>query len=191
MLDLKQKHANAFEARFARDQAAGTARQSQTIMVFTIVTIVFLPLSFIAAFFAINVREFPRLDGQSSLPLAYVSKYMFGIGFAVSIPLVVIALSLDDIGDMFRQLRRWNNRRKTLRREKSSDDRPSEGTLDMLRFENALSIARSARKSVETDWIRERLAPSNRPTSAIAGREKATGFRMRLSADIERGGAIN
>jgi hypothetical protein len=33
MLDLKQKHANAFEARFARDQAAGTARQSQTIMV--------------------------------------------------------------------------------------------------------------------------------------------------------------
>ncbi|PMD38419.1 hypothetical protein L207DRAFT_68217 [Hyaloscypha variabilis F] len=191
MLDLKQKHANAFEARFARDQAAGTARQSQTIMVFTIVTIVFLPLSFIAAFFAINVREFPRLDGQSSLPLAYVSKYMFGIGFAVSIPLVVIALSLDDIGDMFRQLRRWNNRRKTLRREKSSDDRPSEGTLDMLRFENALSIARSARKSVETDWIRERLAPSNRPTSATAGREKATGFRMRLSADIERGGAIN
>jgi hypothetical protein len=38
MLDLKQKHANAFEARFARDQAAGTARQSQTIMVFTIVS---------------------------------------------------------------------------------------------------------------------------------------------------------
>jgi Mg2+ and Co2+ transporter CorA len=45
LLDLKQKHANAFEARFARDQAAGTARQSQTIMVFTIVTIIFLPLS--------------------------------------------------------------------------------------------------------------------------------------------------
>lgn len=36
LLDLKQKHANAFEARFARDQAAGTQRQGQTIMVFTI-----------------------------------------------------------------------------------------------------------------------------------------------------------
>ncbi|KAE9368720.1 hypothetical protein N431DRAFT_63393 [Stipitochalara longipes BDJ] len=191
MLDLKQKHANAFEARFARDQAAGTARQSQTIMVFTIVTIVFLPLSFIAAFFAINVREFPRLDGNSSLPLAYVSKYMFGIGFAVSIPLVVIALSLDDIRDMFRQLRRWINRRKTLRREKTSDDRHGEGTLDMLRFENALSIARSARKSVETDWIRERLSASNRPTSATAAGEKPTGFRMRVSADVERGGVFN
>jgi hypothetical protein len=191
MLDLKQKHANAFEARFARDQAAGTARQSQTIMVFTIVTIVFLPLSFIAAFFAINIREFPRLDGNSSLPLAYVSKYMFGIGLAVSIPLVVIALSLDDIGDMFRLLRRWINRRKSLRKEKPFDDGSGETTLDMLRFEHPLSIARSARKSVETDWIRERLSLPNRPTSATAAREKPTGFRMRASADIERGGVLS
>ena len=34
LLDLKQKQANAFEARFARDQAAGTVRQGQIIMVF-------------------------------------------------------------------------------------------------------------------------------------------------------------
>jgi hypothetical protein len=191
MLDLKQKHANAFEARFARDQAAGTARQGQTIMVFTIVTIVFLPLSFIAAFFAINIREFPRLDGNSNLPLAYVSKYMFGIGFAVSIPLIVIALSLDDIATMTRQLRRWNNRRKTLRKENTSEDGPGETTVDMLRFEHALSMARSARKSVETDWIRERLSGSGRPMSVTAPREKPTGFRMRVSADIERGEVFN
>ena len=58
LLDLKQKHANAFEARFARDQAAGTTRQSKTIMVFTIVTIVFFPLSFITSIFTINMKEF-------------------------------------------------------------------------------------------------------------------------------------
>ncbi len=190
MLDLKQKHANAFEARFARDQAAGTARQSQTIMVFTIVTIVFLPLSFIAAFFAINIREFPRADGGTDIPLAYVSKYMFGIGFAVSIPLIVIALSLEDIGIMIRQLRRWNSRRKT-EKESCFNDGSGETTLDMLRFEHALSIARSARKSVETDWIRERISGSGRPTSATAPREKPTGFRMRGSADVERGRVFN
>ncbi|KAL5394219.1 hypothetical protein PMIN06_009108 [Paraphaeosphaeria minitans] len=108
LLDLKQKHANALEARFARDQAAGTARQSQTIMVFTIVTIIFLPLSFIAALFAINVREFPHLPGgdQPSLPLAYVAKFMFGLGFALSIPMVCIALGLDAIGDFGREVRR-------------------------------------------------------------------------------------
>lgn len=187
MLDLKQKHANAFEARFARDQAAGTARQSQTIMVFTIVTIVFLPLSFIASFFAINIREFPRFDGNSSLPLAYVSKYMFGIGFAVSIPLIVIALSLGDIGDMFRQFKMWISHRRTLRKKKAFDDGTDAPTLDMLRFEHAISVARSARKSVDTDWIRERLSMSARPTSGTAAREKPTGFRMRVSADVERG----
>ena len=69
LLDLKQKHANAFEARFARDQAAFTGRQGQTIMVFTIVTIVFLPMSFIAAFFAIPVKEFAHENGAPSLPL--------------------------------------------------------------------------------------------------------------------------
>jgi Mg2+ and Co2+ transporter CorA len=46
LLDFKQKHANAIEARFAREQAEFTAgqadltrRQGETIMIFTIVTI--------------------------------------------------------------------------------------------------------------------------------------------------------
>jgi ankyrin repeat protein/Mg2+ and Co2+ transporter CorA len=114
LLDLKQKHANAFEARFARDQAAGTARQSQTIMVFTIVTIVFLPLSFIAALFTINIKEFPHPDDSDEpiLPMSYVFKYVFGIGLAISIPFIAIALSFDTIGDFFREVRRrWRDRR--------------------------------------------------------------------------------
>lgn len=199
MLDLKQKHANAFEARFARDQAAGTMRQGQTIMVFTIVTIVFLPLSFIAAFFAINVREFPRAaDGQgTSLPLRWVAKYMFGIGLAVSIPLILIALSLDDIADLFKHIKIWWGRR-TLRREakllEGSEGVDSE-SLNVLKLQQALSRARSGRKSVETEWIRERLSTSRRPdTSGTREGERlgvggtiSTGFRIRGSMDVERG----
>lgn len=45
-------------------------------MVFTIVTIVFLPMSFIAAVFAINIQEFPKADGQTSLPWSFVAKFM-------------------------------------------------------------------------------------------------------------------
>jgi ankyrin repeat protein/Mg2+ and Co2+ transporter CorA len=154
LLDLKQKHANAFEARFARDQAAGTARQSQTVMVFTIVTIVFLPLSFIAAFFTINIREFPRLQGGSepSLPLSYVSKYMFGIGFLISIPLVVIALSLDAIGDSFREVkRRWRERgskrrdQATVAGAMSSEKVDITYTVDTLALQEVLSAGRSTR----------------------------------------------
>ena len=117
LLDLKQKHANAFEARFARDQAAGTTRQGKMILVFTIVTIIFLPLSFIASIFDIDIVEFPRgPDGDQQLRLSYVAKYTFGIGFAISIPLIAIALSVDDIGDgcqeAIRRVRRWLTQRK-------------------------------------------------------------------------------
>ncbi|KAI9368107.1 hypothetical protein BJX61DRAFT_242121 [Aspergillus egyptiacus] len=111
LLDLKQKHANAFEARFARDQAAGTTRQGKILMVFTIVTIVFLPLSFITSIFTIELPEFER-----RLNLAYVFKYTFGIGFGISIPLVLLALVLDDIGDAFqeglRRVRGWARKRR-------------------------------------------------------------------------------
>ena len=108
VLDLKQKHANALEARFQRDQAQTTARQGRTIMVFTIVTIIFLPMSFMAAFFAINIADFPHDSryGGSGLPLGFVAKYMFGIGLAVSIPLIIIAFVFSDIKEWIVTARR-------------------------------------------------------------------------------------
>ncbi|OTA93207.1 hypothetical protein M434DRAFT_309396 [Hypoxylon sp. CO27-5] len=113
LLDLKQKHSNALEARFAGDQAVIAAKQGQTIMVFTIVTIIFLPMSFIAAFFAINLQEWQ--EGPLTIP--YVSKYMFGIGLGISIPLIAMAFAVTDISDAVRDLldtgRRWfKSRRK-------------------------------------------------------------------------------
>ncbi|KAI0195710.1 hypothetical protein EV127DRAFT_327710, partial [Xylaria flabelliformis] len=91
LLDLKQKHSNALEARFAGDQAVIAAKQGQTIMVFTIVTIVFLPLSFIASFFAINFVEW---QDSIQLSIPYVSRYLFGVGFAISIPLIALAFTV-------------------------------------------------------------------------------------------------
>lgn len=165
LLDLKQKHANAFEARFARDQAAGTARQSQTIMVFTIVTIIFLPLSFIAALFTINIKEFPHEPGgdEPSLPMSWVFRYMFGIGLAISIPFIAIALSYDAIGDFFREVRRrFRDRRNPPLQQNNSNkftiDDPNADIkyeVDMRALEQALSAGRSTmrgdgRRSVES-----------------------------------------
>ncbi|EPE30724.1 Ankyrin repeat-containing protein [Glarea lozoyensis ATCC 20868] len=196
MLDLKQKHANAFEARFARDQATSTARQSQTVMVFTIVTIVFLPMSFIAAFFAINIREFQQRDG--GLGLGYVSKYMFGIGLSISIPMIFVAFYLDDIGEFLRRLRNWNSERKRLKRQRHySGNGEVDGLnlgigisgLEAMRMEQVLSV----RKSADTEWVRERLSMGQRPATARSSiirpvmKREITGFRMRESGDIERG----
>lgn len=195
MLDLKQKHANAFEARFARDQAAGTNRTSQIVMVFTIVTIIFLPLSFIAAFFTINIQEFPgqaqaSSNSSSGLPLAYVSKYMFGIGFAISIPLILIALSLDNIADGFAALR---SRLATKRRKKELLKRERE-TEAMHR---TLTDGKSHTDEEEEpdEWANHlsmgrtrspRLSHETAGTAARREREKITGFRMRISAEVER-----
>jgi ankyrin repeat protein/Mg2+ and Co2+ transporter CorA len=108
VLDLKQKHANALEARFARDQAQGTARQGRTIMVFTIVTIVFLPLSFIAAFFAIDIIELhPAPNTGSGIHLQYVAKWLFGVGFAVCMPSILCAFIFADVHGWMWSLKSW------------------------------------------------------------------------------------
>jgi len=52
-----------------------------------------------AAFFTLNVVDFPyeTSNGEKGLKLSWVSKYLFGIGFALSIPLIALALSINDI----------------------------------------------------------------------------------------------
>ncbi|KAK3676417.1 hypothetical protein LTR78_003693 [Recurvomyces mirabilis] len=106
LLDLKQKHANAM-------QATDTARQGKTLMVFTIVTVIFLPLSFLAAFFAINVTQFPHQgkDGGLQMSLSYVSSYVFGIGSAIALLCVIFAWSAEKLDilriHMQRSTRLW------------------------------------------------------------------------------------
>ncbi|OQE11585.1 hypothetical protein PENVUL_c002G01829 [Penicillium vulpinum] len=57
LLDLKQNEATIIEAQ-------ATRRQSDSVMAFTLVTIVFLPGSFMASLFALNVSEFPHEGGS-------------------------------------------------------------------------------------------------------------------------------
>ncbi|KAL4975881.1 hypothetical protein BDW66DRAFT_63176 [Aspergillus desertorum] len=57
LLDLKQKQASVDESRLARWEAEVTQSQSRAVMVFTIFTVIFLPLSFFTSLFGINARE--------------------------------------------------------------------------------------------------------------------------------------
>jgi Mg2+ and Co2+ transporter CorA len=139
LLDLKQKHANAFEARFARDQAAGTIRQGRTILVFTIVTVIFLPLTFIAGVFAINLQDWP-----APLTLPYVSEYIFGIGLGISIPCIVIAMTVDEIFSFFSKIKGMVSK---LWPRHNDDNRDTKQQL--LIMEESLSMAKSMRQSVE------------------------------------------
>ncbi|KAH8202507.1 hypothetical protein TruAng_003315 [Truncatella angustata] len=95
LLDLKQKHSNALEARFASEQALSAAREGQTVMVFTIVTIIFLPMSFIAAYFGIG------MDAFSDLHTEYVARWTFGGGLAISAVFIFMAFTVVDITRAF------------------------------------------------------------------------------------------
>ncbi|KAJ5715365.1 uncharacterized protein N7483_012546 [Penicillium malachiteum] len=68
LLDLKQKEATIIEAQ-------ATRRQSDSVMVFTVVTVIFLPASFLASLFALNVVEYPH-RGDS---VAFQGRWIFPI----------------------------------------------------------------------------------------------------------------
>ncbi|KAI0454313.1 hypothetical protein F5B21DRAFT_475697 [Xylaria acuta] len=57
-----------------------------------IVTIIFLPVSFIATLFMVDLSDWPTL-----LTLPYIAMYTFGIELGTSIPLVIVAMTVSDI----------------------------------------------------------------------------------------------
>lgn len=154
VLDLKQKHANAVEARFQRYQAQEATRQGQTIMVFTVVTIVFLPLSFLASLFTINIIEFPRpIDvNGGELHLKWVLKYVLGIGLGVSVPLILFAFVVGDVKAWWveRRLNKYHIKRRqngpSLKMVGTGDARDQDGVSD--RFSWTRNLLRKRRTQV-------------------------------------------
>lgn len=107
LMDLKQKAANAWEAKEARETAVAAGKQGNTVLVFTVVTIIFLPLSFMSSFFAIGVAAFPHNaeSGEVNWPLGTVMGLLFGVSLCVSIPLIIFALNMDYFTSVYKELR--------------------------------------------------------------------------------------
>ncbi|KAF7533567.1 hypothetical protein G7054_g6956 [Neopestalotiopsis clavispora] len=99
LLSLKQQQASIIDARAALDTANESYKQGRTIQAFTIVTIVFLPLGFIAAFFGMNNVE---INDAPWMSLWQQIKWMFG-GTAV---VIFVSISLA-FGSWFRDLSAW------------------------------------------------------------------------------------
>ena len=91
LLDMKQKQANIVEAHLAREQTEVAADQSRSIMIFTIFTIIFLPLSFFASVFGINAREWSGVS--ENLRLHTILSYMGSISIAVIVVALLVAFN--------------------------------------------------------------------------------------------------
>ena len=83
---MKQQQANVLEARSAREIAQASERQSEAVMLFTVITVVFLPLSTIASIYGMNASEFT--NNAKAPRLKHIWKVLFGI----SMPLVFLIL---------------------------------------------------------------------------------------------------
>ena len=94
LLEHKQRYANAIDANFAREQAKSAEVGNRTLLVFTIVTIIFAPMSFLAAFFAINTSEVPvnfKQEGLSGLDVVY--RFVVGLGLGTAGFIIFVALT--------------------------------------------------------------------------------------------------
>jgi hypothetical protein len=111
LLDLKQKHATVTEARFAGNRADETARQGNTIMFFTVVTIIFGSTSFVISFFALNITAFPKNgDGDTAWDLGRIVGLVAGVSVGLALPLVLIAFMINPIKEYLDKRRRPDRR---------------------------------------------------------------------------------
>lgn len=183
-------------------------------MVFTIVTIIFLPMSFIASFFAINFE-----DWGDRLTIDYVSRYMFPIGLAISFIFVTAAFRVEDISDV------WKNSVRGIRpkvmgvlrgkggRNPSRSRSPGRGasrgeeeskatwagiansgtwksTADETKDPRPRGRGRTAKQSLERDLYRGPsvgFSPLRNNGARDWRRASLDGWRDRFSGDIERG----
>ncbi|KAI9727442.1 MAG: hypothetical protein M1834_008386 [Cirrosporium novae-zelandiae] len=94
LLDLKQKQANVDEARMARWQADVSQHQSRSVMIFTIFTVIFLPLSFFTSLFGMNARDWSGSSTNLSL------QRMIVIAGPVSVAIIAFALFMAFSGQL-------------------------------------------------------------------------------------------
>ncbi|ROV91209.1 hypothetical protein VMCG_09371 [Cytospora schulzeri] len=90
LLGLKQQQASVVQAWQSVQQAEEAMRQGRAIMIFTVITIVFLPLAFMASIFGMNN---PQISGQGPMTITTQFKLMFGISTGIIVIVLVFAYS--------------------------------------------------------------------------------------------------
>ncbi|OQE43597.1 hypothetical protein PENCOP_c003G00514 [Penicillium coprophilum] len=141
LLDLKQREATIIEARTTR-------QQSDSVMVFTVVTIIFvgvslrtfaclatdqrqnrLPASFLASFFALNIKEFPHEGETVAYKSSWVIPIIFGVAVAFFLAAVPFALRVDAF-KKFSQFWKFLRERKTQPKERKKKRDEMKSTSD-------------------------------------------------------------
>ncbi|EPE35811.1 Magnesium transport protein CorA, transmembrane region [Glarea lozoyensis ATCC 20868] len=93
-VNLKQQHASIMEAQYASQVAQEGMKQNRTFLLFTIVIIIFLPLSFMSSLFGMNASDFQTSDGKNSMSLQQQLNFLFPISTVIIAISIAFAFSL-------------------------------------------------------------------------------------------------
>lgn len=88
-MDLKQKQSSLAEARTNRYQVEDSTRHGRIMLLFTVVTIIFLPMSFLASWFGMNIKG----SNNAQLGLGVIAALIFPISIIIAIVALAFAFS--------------------------------------------------------------------------------------------------
>ncbi|KAJ4419796.1 hypothetical protein N0V82_004731 [Gnomoniopsis sp. IMI 355080] len=145
LISLKQQQVTVVQAWQSMKQGEDNQRQNITLLVFTVVTVVFLPMSFISSVFGMNNKE---IAGTSApMTLAEQFKWMIPISFAIVA--ITYYTAFGSPRRMSRDLFRWFYIKAGMYRIFAPNDVTLTGLKD--RFWN-----RNKKKEAEQEWVRRR-----------------------------------
>lgn len=128
LLDHKNRYANAIEARYARAQAASAEAAEKILLLFTIVTIIFAPLSFLVAFFAVNIEEVPKNFNQQQFSgLGIMYRYVIGVGIGMSCFIIAIAFYYQWVWTRAKRL--WQDHRKRRSKREGTEQKRDQSVV--------------------------------------------------------------
>ncbi|KAL5366236.1 hypothetical protein BJX96DRAFT_180549 [Aspergillus floccosus] len=87
LIGLKLKQNSVMDTQESLKMAQEATRQGRIVLIFTLTTIVLLPLSFMTSFFTLNIGQF-RTNAEGQLELGYVSYIIFPISSLISAALI-------------------------------------------------------------------------------------------------------
>ncbi|KAF4120659.1 putative serine esterase (DUF676) [Geosmithia morbida] len=90
LLQMVQRQAQVDEVRLSRLHADLATSQGRSVMIFTVFTIIFLPLSFFTSLFGMNTREW---DDNGPLPLQVIGMIALPSSFALIVISLIAAFS--------------------------------------------------------------------------------------------------
>ncbi|KAI3317993.1 hypothetical protein HD806DRAFT_352247 [Xylariaceae sp. AK1471] len=125
LLDMKQEHATLRLAQSSERRQKEGETESKLLFVFTAVTVIFTPISFVATLFAIPSAEFPHTDSDVSWTLAQIA-IAFIVSLVIVVTIIILWLLYSGIENKKRQKRNLNTHTDSNETQAGSSASPGE-----------------------------------------------------------------